>query len=228
MYASTRKEWWKAEKAVSEPDPRDARQPSATVGQYTRRSPNNEFRTRPAFRAMGYRSSTVYWQRIRNQLRVLARRSWLTTSASRDGGSDAVRTSPHWKTTGTALSRGTSRLLLKASYGVTKRAKWKAERVAYDRELQGLREKEDQRRAASGLPVCYLTHSCTMLMSPSSKPLLSESPDDVQAWEQSLIDEQVIPPCAPDPTPMDPLRGRSTSPEVFDVSCIMIARLEHL
>ncbi|KAJ7610896.1 hypothetical protein FB45DRAFT_1037783 [Roridomyces roridus] len=55
-------------------------------------------------------------------------------------------------------------------YGITKRAKWKAERQAYDRELEDLREKEDLRRAADGLPP------------------LAESEEDLRAWELSLVD----------------------------------------
>jgi hypothetical protein len=39
------------------------------------------------------------------------------------------------------------------NYGITKRAKWKTEREAFHRELEGLRAKEDLRRAANGLPV---------------------------------------------------------------------------
>ncbi|GLB38951.1 hypothetical protein LshimejAT787_0601130 [Lyophyllum shimeji] len=59
------------------------------------------------------------------------------------------------------------------TYGNTKRAKWKAEREAFDRELAGLRTEEDQRRKVAG-----------------EKPL-SESPDDLRAWELSVMDEQV-------------------------------------
>lgn len=36
------------------------------------------------------------------------------------------------------------------TYGNTKRAKWKAEREAFDRELSGLRKKEDERRRQAG------------------------------------------------------------------------------
>jgi hypothetical protein len=36
------------------------------------------------------------------------------------------------------------------SYGITKRAKWKAEREAFDRELADLRVKEDERRKLAG------------------------------------------------------------------------------
>ncbi|KAJ7651545.1 hypothetical protein DFH06DRAFT_1207340 [Mycena polygramma] len=59
------------------------------------------------------------------------------------------------------------------NYGITKRAKWKAEREAFQRELEGLRAKEDLRRAANGLP-----------------PLV-DGTDEIRAWELSIIDEQV-------------------------------------
>ncbi|KAG5642474.1 hypothetical protein DXG03_002752 [Asterophora parasitica] len=59
------------------------------------------------------------------------------------------------------------------SYGNTKRTKWKAEREAFDRELAGLRTKEDERRKKEG-------------MGP-----LSESPEDLHAWELSIIDDEV-------------------------------------
>jgi hypothetical protein len=36
------------------------------------------------------------------------------------------------------------------TYGITKRAKWKAEREAFDRELADLRIKEDERRKLAG------------------------------------------------------------------------------
>ncbi|KAJ7687379.1 hypothetical protein B0H17DRAFT_1070024 [Mycena rosella] len=82
-------------------------------------------------------------------------------------------------------------------YGITKRAKWKAEREAYDKELEGLRAKEDVRRAAAGLPP------------------LADSPDELRAWELSIIDEQVpLPPSHQAtsregvPMPMDPLDTR--------------------
>ncbi|KAJ7492245.1 hypothetical protein FB451DRAFT_1217571 [Mycena latifolia] len=82
-------------------------------------------------------------------------------------------------------------------YGITKRAKWKAEREAYDKELDGLRAKEDIRRAANGLPP------------------LADSPDELQAWELSIIDEQVpLPPSHQStsresvPMPMGPLDTR--------------------
>ncbi|KAJ7116825.1 hypothetical protein C8R43DRAFT_1038242 [Mycena crocata] len=67
-------------------------------------------------------------------------------------------------------------------YGITKRAKWKAEREAYDREVEGLRAKEDVRRAANGLPP------------------LSDCPDELEAWELSIINEQLP---APPPGPPD-------------------------
>ncbi|KAJ6523551.1 hypothetical protein B0H19DRAFT_1201310 [Mycena capillaripes] len=59
------------------------------------------------------------------------------------------------------------------NYGITKRAKWKTEREAFQRELDGLRAKEDARRAANGLPP------------------LADGTDELQAWELSIIDEQV-------------------------------------
>ncbi|KAK1227206.1 hypothetical protein PQX77_009840 [Marasmius sp. AFHP31] len=63
------------------------------------------------------------------------------------------------------------------NYGITKRAKWKAERVAFDQELEKLRHAEDERRAKEGLPP------------------LSESPEELRAWELSIIDEKaVLPP----------------------------------
>jgi hypothetical protein len=42
-------------------------------------------------------------------------------------------------------------------YGITKRAKWRAERVAANAELEALRIEEDKRRADEGLPVRILT-----------------------------------------------------------------------
>lgn len=59
------------------------------------------------------------------------------------------------------------------TYGITKRAKWKAEREAFDREMAGLRLKEDERRRGVGLG-----------------PLL-DSPEELHAWEISIIDEKV-------------------------------------
>ncbi|KAJ7508712.1 hypothetical protein B0H11DRAFT_1966401 [Mycena galericulata] len=83
------------------------------------------------------------------------------------------------------------------NYGITKRAKWKAEREAYDRELESARSAEDIRRAENGLPP------------------LSESPEELRAWELSIIDEQVpLPPShqssvrGPVPMPMGPLDTR--------------------
>ncbi|KAJ7222428.1 hypothetical protein GGX14DRAFT_663758 [Mycena pura] len=261
-YASTKRERRKAEKAlvyrlsvsaagtqlqdaVSEPDAwvdatesEDARQPSATVEQYTPSAPTlptTNFEPPPS--VQWAIDPALYSQPVASSSSTLAGALTLppsvsnppavtspsvayntdlsstptlsgtqTTSASRDDGSEAVGTIPHPDTGKPRYCsvKGCKAIILESIeeygfrmcqscrtryrlYGVTKRAKWKAERVAYDRELQALREKEDQRRAASGLPP------------------LSESPDDVQAWEQSLIDEQVIPPCAPDPMPMDPL-----------------------
>ncbi|KAJ7922810.1 hypothetical protein B0H13DRAFT_1981833 [Mycena leptocephala] len=77
------------------------------------------------------------------------------------------------------------------NYGITKRAKWKTEREAFHRELEGLRAKEDLRRAANGLPP------------------LSDSPDDLAAWELSVIDEQVpLPPGHQSAPPAVPLPAR--------------------
>ncbi|KAJ7755020.1 hypothetical protein DFH07DRAFT_822596 [Mycena maculata] len=76
------------------------------------------------------------------------------------------------------------------NYGITKRAKWKAEREAYDRELEGLRAKEDIRRAANGLPS------------------LSDSPEELRAFELSIIDEQVPLP----PTHQSSVRGPVSMP----------------
>ncbi|TFK68545.1 hypothetical protein BDN72DRAFT_675058 [Pluteus cervinus] len=58
-------------------------------------------------------------------------------------------------------------------YGTTKRAKWKAERAAFDRELSELRKIEDARREKEGLAP------------------LSESAEELRKWELSIIDEQV-------------------------------------
>ncbi|KAG7093895.1 hypothetical protein E1B28_007533 [Marasmius oreades] len=63
------------------------------------------------------------------------------------------------------------------NYGVTKRAKWKAERIAFDQELENLKRVEDERRAKAGLG------------------RLSASPEELRAWELSIIDEKVaLPP----------------------------------
>lgn len=40
------------------------------------------------------------------------------------------------------------------TYGTTKRAKWKAEREAFEQEIAGLQALEDERRKQKGLPVC--------------------------------------------------------------------------
>ncbi|KAK7464718.1 hypothetical protein VKT23_005924 [Stygiomarasmius scandens] len=62
-------------------------------------------------------------------------------------------------------------------YGLTKRAKSKAERVAFDQELSSLRLAEDEKRKEKGLPP------------------LSESPEELRAWELSIVDETVkLPP----------------------------------
>lgn len=42
------------------------------------------------------------------------------------------------------------------SYGITKRAKWKAERAAFEQELETLREVEDEKRKNAGLAVSLL------------------------------------------------------------------------
>ncbi|CAK5280678.1 unnamed protein product [Mycena citricolor] len=57
-------------------------------------------------------------------------------------------------------------------YGIKKRAKDKATRVTQDKVLDNLRDMEDLRRDAAGLPP------------------LSECPDELQAWEASIIEEQ--------------------------------------
>ncbi|KAF9269006.1 hypothetical protein L218DRAFT_835968, partial [Marasmius fiardii PR-910] len=63
------------------------------------------------------------------------------------------------------------------NYGVTKRAKWKAERIAFDQELENLRREEDERRAKAGLVP------------------LSSSPEELRSWELSIVDEKVtLPP----------------------------------
>lgn len=55
-------------------------------------------------------------------------------------------------------------------YGITKRAKWRAERIAANAELDALRVEEDKRRAEEGLPV-----SCS-LSPPFLSSLFSLSP----------------------------------------------------
>jgi hypothetical protein len=53
------------------------------------------------------------------------------------------------------------------TYGNTKRAKWKAEREAFDRELVGLRTKEDERRRKAGERVCsYFPHASMLSADP--------------------------------------------------------------
>ncbi|KAF8872505.1 hypothetical protein BD779DRAFT_334072 [Infundibulicybe gibba] len=74
-------------------------------------------------------------------------------------------------------------------YGTTKRAKWKAERAAFDKELAELRVKEDERRAQAGLAP------------------LAESLEELRAWELSIIDEKVPLPSAAS----DAARSSSTS-----------------
>lgn len=49
-------------------------------------------------------------------------------------------------------------------YGITKRAKWRAERVAANAELEALRVEEDKRRAEEGLPVDQSSHLYTNLL----------------------------------------------------------------
>ncbi|PPR05072.1 hypothetical protein CVT24_010259 [Panaeolus cyanescens] len=58
-------------------------------------------------------------------------------------------------------------------YGTTKRAKWKAEREAFDREMAILRKKEDARRKKEGLPP------------------LSKSPEELRKWELSILDQEL-------------------------------------
>ncbi|KJA17422.1 hypothetical protein HYPSUDRAFT_1022244 [Hypholoma sublateritium FD-334 SS-4] len=62
-------------------------------------------------------------------------------------------------------------------YGNTKRAKWKYERDAFQREMKALRVAEDEKRKAQGLGP------------------LSDNPDELRAWELSIIDEEIpLPP----------------------------------
>ncbi|RXW21591.1 hypothetical protein EST38_g4275 [Candolleomyces aberdarensis] len=62
-------------------------------------------------------------------------------------------------------------------YGITKRKKWKAERQAFEHEMGELRRAEDERRKANSLP------------------LLADSPEELRAWELSILDEQIaLPP----------------------------------
>ncbi|KAJ7066615.1 hypothetical protein C8F01DRAFT_1123936 [Mycena amicta] len=62
-------------------------------------------------------------------------------------------------------------------YGITKRKKSKTARADHDKQLEALLTKEDERRAGEGLPP------------------LSESPEDLYAYEQSLVDAQsALPP----------------------------------
>lgn len=58
-------------------------------------------------------------------------------------------------------------------YGITKRRKWKEDRVAYEHELEGLLAQEEERRQAEGLPP------------------LADSPDELFQWQQSIVDEKV-------------------------------------
>ncbi|KAJ7024383.1 hypothetical protein C8F04DRAFT_1131746 [Mycena alexandri] len=77
------------------------------------------------------------------------------------------------------------------NYGITKRAKAKKEQETWNRELEGLRVKEDLRRAENGLPAL--------------------SGDELRAWEISIIDEEVpLPPSRAKniPMPMGPLDTR--------------------
>ncbi|KAJ2911473.1 hypothetical protein MD484_g8941, partial [Candolleomyces efflorescens] len=63
------------------------------------------------------------------------------------------------------------------AYGITKRRKWKAERQAFELEMGELRRVEEERRKASGLP------------------LLADNPEELRAWELSILDEQIaLPP----------------------------------
>ncbi|KAJ7750201.1 hypothetical protein B0H16DRAFT_856119 [Mycena metata] len=77
------------------------------------------------------------------------------------------------------------------NYGITKRAKAKREQEVWNRELEGLRAKEDLRRAENGLPAL--------------------SGDELRAWEISIVDEEVpLPPSRAKniPMPMSPLDTR--------------------
>ncbi|KIY63371.1 hypothetical protein CYLTODRAFT_493965, partial [Cylindrobasidium torrendii FP15055 ss-10] len=58
-------------------------------------------------------------------------------------------------------------------YGITKRRKWKEDRVAYEHELEGLLAQEEERRQAEGLPP------------------LADSPDEFLQWQQSVVNEKV-------------------------------------
>ena len=49
------------------------------------------------------------------------------------------------------------------TYGNTKRAKWKAERDAFDREMAYLRTMEDEKRKANGLKVIDAKFMCKEL-----------------------------------------------------------------
>ena len=51
------------------------------------------------------------------------------------------------------------------TYGTTKRAKWKAEREAFDREMAGLRVAEDERRRGLGLGVSFYVFFVSFLVS---------------------------------------------------------------
>ncbi|KAJ7897275.1 hypothetical protein B0H14DRAFT_399235 [Mycena olivaceomarginata] len=90
------------------------------------------------------------------------------------------------------------------SYGVTKRAKWKAERETFQREIDGLRVKEDARRVSVGLHPFY------------------EGSDELRAWELSIIDEEVPRPngqtheAGDTSTPEDPL---TATPEPTNRTC---------
>ncbi|KAF7984432.1 hypothetical protein HWV62_14502 [Athelia sp. TMB] len=59
-------------------------------------------------------------------------------------------------------------------YGITKRAKWRAERIAANAELEALRIEEDKRRAEEGLPP------------------LSECPEDWITWQNDIVDGPLL------------------------------------
>ncbi|KAF8957393.1 hypothetical protein BDZ97DRAFT_109410 [Flammula alnicola] len=73
------------------------------------------------------------------------------------------------------------------AYGNTKRAKWKSEREVFEREMTALRAQEDERRKEKGLGP------------------LADNPEELRAWELSVIDEQIILPSVVNPPPMSSL-----------------------
>ncbi|KAJ7594976.1 hypothetical protein C8J56DRAFT_928129 [Mycena floridula] len=73
-------------------------------------------------------------------------------------------------------------------YGTKKRAKWRAERKAFDKELDDLRLAENERRQTLGLPP------------------ITDNPEELKAWELSIINEKMVVP------PGEPYFAMSTSP----------------